>query len=223
MIIVHHLNQSRSHRVLWLLEELGLAYDIRYYTRDPDTLRAPAELRQVHPLGKAPVLEDGDLILAESGAIIEYLVERYGHGRLVPDPAMPERIQYAYWLHFAEGSAMPPLLLKLVFSRMQEAPMPWFVRPLVRRLANAASAAVAEPEITRHLDYMEQALSKTPWFAGDAFTAADIQMSFPIEASAARGGLDERWPHLQAFLTRIRGRDAYRRAVERGGAYDLLR
>lgn len=223
MIIVHHLNQSRSHRVLWLLEELGLAYDIRHYTRDPNTLRAPPELRQVHPLGKAPVLQDGELVLAESGAIIEYLVERYGQGELVPEPAMPERILYSYWLHFAEGSAMPPLLLKLVFARMPEAPMPWFVRPLARRFAKAASAAVAEPDIARNLDHMEQALSQTRWFAGHDFSAADIQMSFPIEASAARGGLDARHPNLQTFLTRIRSRGAYQRAVERGGAQDLLR
>src|SRR5207245_1196454 len=188
VIVVHHLNNSRSQRVLWLLEELGLAYDIKRYQRDPKTMLAPPALRQVHPLGKSPVLADGDVTLAESGAIIEYLVERHGNGRLRPPAGTPERVRYTYWLHFAEGSAMPPLVMKLVFDRIEKGPMPFFVRPIARAIAGRVKTNFIEPNIARQLDYMEAELA--PWFAGAQFTAADIQMSFPVEAAAARGGLD---------------------------------
>jgi glutathione S-transferase len=223
MIIVHHLNNSRSQRVLWLLEELGLEYDIRRYERDRKTMLAPPELRRVHPLGKSPVVTDGDLTLAESGAIIEYLVERYGKGRLAPRAGTPERLRYAYWLHYAEGSAMPPLLLKLVFDRIETAPMPMLVRPVARAIARRAKSSFIEPQIAQHLDYLETELGKSAWFAGDELTAADIQMSFPLEAAAARAGLDASRPKLVDFLARIHARPAFKRALERGGAYDLLR
>jgi len=176
MIIVHHLNNSRSQRILWLLEELGLEYEIKKYQRDPKTMLAPPELRAVHPLGKSPVVQDGDTIVAESGAIIEYLVGRYGDGRLAPAPGSPERLRYTYFLHYAEGSAMPPLLLKLVFDRVGSTPAPFFVRPIA-----------------------------------------------PLEAAAARGGLDAQYPKLSAFLERIHARPAYRRALERGGPYDFVK
>lgn len=222
MIVVHHLNDSRSQRVLWLLEELGLEYEIRRYQRDRKTMLAPPELRQVHPLGKSPVISDGGLTLAESGAIIEYLAERYGAGNLVPAAGTPERLRYSYWMHYAEGSAMPPLLLKLVFDRIEKGPMPFFVRPFARAIAQRAKSGFVMPQITRHLDYLEEELGNGNWFAGEQFSAADIQMSFPLEAAAARAGLNESRPRLMQFLERIHARPAYRRALERGGEYTLL-
>jgi glutathione S-transferase len=223
MIVVHHLNNSRSQRVLWLLEELEVEYEVKRYERDKSTMLAPPELRQVHPLGKSPVISDGDLTLAESGAIIEYLTDQYGAGRLAPPPATPERLRYTYWMHFAEGTAMPPLLLKLVFDRIEKAPAPFFVRPIARAIAGRAKSSFVQPNIDRNLDFMEAELGKTEWFAGNTFTAADVQMSFPIEGAAARGGLDAKRPKLMAFLGRIHARPAYARALERGGPYALLR
>jgi glutathione S-transferase len=218
-IVVHHLNNSRSQRVLWLLEELGLDYEIKRYERDPQTMLAPPSLRAVHPLGKSPVVTDGAQTLAESGAIIEYLVERHGGGRLVPAPGTPERLRYRYWLHYAEGSAMPPLLLKLVFDRVESGPMPFFVRPVGRAIASRVKSAFIEPQLKTHLDFQEGELGKSTWFAGDEFTAADIQMSFPLEVAVARAGLDASRPKLMAFLERIHARPAYRRALEKGGDY----
>ena len=222
MIVVHNLNNSRSQRVLWLLEELGLEYEVKRYQRDATTMLAPPELRQVHPLGKSPVIADGDTTLAESGAILEYLVERYGKGRLVP-PEGPQRLRYRYWMHFAEGSMMPPLVMKLVFDRMAKVPMPFFARPIARALAGKVKSAFIQPNIERHLDFMESELNRSLWFAGDEFTAADIQMSFPLEAAAARGGLDQSRPKLMAWLERIHARPAYKRALERGGEYSILK
>jgi glutathione S-transferase len=223
MIVVHHLNNSRSQRVLWLLEELGLEYEVKRYQRDAKTMLAPPALRAIHPLGKSPVITDGDLTMAESGAIIEYLVDRYGAGRLAPPAGTPERLRYTYWMHYAEGSAMPPLVLKLIFTQIPKAPMPALVRPFVRRIADGVRKTFVEPQIKLHLDYLEGELSKSTWFASDEFTAADIQMSFPVEGAASRGGLDGTRPKLMAFLERIHGRAAYKRALERGGPYELLR
>ncbi|MEP0920060.1 glutathione S-transferase [Leptolyngbya sp. DQ-M1] len=221
MITVHHLNNSRSQRILWLLEELELEYDIKYYDRDPKTLLAPASLRQVHPLGKSPVITDGTLIVAESGAIIEYLIEQYGQGRLAPPPGTPERLRYIYWLHYAEGSAMPPLLLKLVFDRIEQQPMPFFAKPIAHAIAKRTKETFIIPQITQHLNYLEAGLEKSPWFVGNEFTAADIQMSFPIEAAVARGGLNASYPRLREFCDRIHSRPAYQRALERGGKFQL--
>jgi len=223
MIIVHHLNNSRSQRILWLLEELGLAYEIKKYQRDPKTMLAPPDLRAVHPLGKSPVIQDGDTIVAESGAIIDYLVGRYGNGRLEPKPDTPERLRYTYFLHYAEGSAMPPLLLKLVFDRVESAPAPFFVRPIARAIANRVKDSFVLPQIRQHLAFLEGELAERDWFAGDAFSAADIQVSFPLEAASARGGLDGKYPKLSGFLERIHARPAYRRALERGGKYDFVK
>jgi glutathione S-transferase len=217
MITVHHLNHSRSHRVLWLLEELELLYEIKRYPRDPKTMLAPAGLKAVHPLGKSPVITDGELTLAESAAILEYLLERYGNGRLAPQSSSAEYRRFRYWMHYAEGSAMPPMLLKLVFDRVATGPMPFFIRPVARAIAKGANRAFIGPQLKTHLDYMEAELGKSDWFAGDAFSAADIQMSFPIEAARARAGLDESRPRLMNFLQRIQQRPAYKRAVERGG------
>jgi len=222
MITVHHLNNSRSQRVLWLLEELGLSYEIKCYERDPKTMLAPVSLREVHPLGKSPVITDGELTLAESGAIIEYLVKHYGNGRLIPAPDTPEYLRYTYWLHYAEGSAMPPLLLKLIFNQIEKSPMPFFARPIARSIVNRVNSSFIEPQITQHLDYMESEIGKSAWFAGNEFTAADIQISFPLEAAAAQAELNASRPKLMAFLNRIHERPAYQQALERGGAYKLL-
>ncbi|NKI95001.1 glutathione S-transferase [Rhizobacter sp. SG703] len=221
MIVVHHLNNSRSQRVLWLLEELGLPCEIRKYQRDPKTMLAPPELLQVHPLGKSPVITDDGNTLAESGAIIEYLLERHGRGRLAPAKGTPEALRFSYWLHFAEGSAMPPLLLKLIFDRIPKTPMPFFVKPIAKGISAKVLAMMVEPNLKRQLDFMEAELSKSEWFAGAEFSAADIQMSFPVEASAQRAGLDASRPKLMAWLKRIHARPAYRRALERGGPYDF--
>ena len=223
MIVVHHLNNSRSQRVLWLLEELGLEYEVKRYERDAKTMLAPPELLAVHPLGKSPVITDGDLTLAESGAIVEYLVEGHGAGRLAPPPGSRERVRYSYFMHYAEGSAMPPLVLKLIFTQMPKAPMSALVRPLVRGVADRVLKSFVLPQIKVHLDFIESELAKTGWFVGDAFSAADIQMSFPLEAAAARAGLDAGRPKITAFLEQIHARPAYRRALERGGRYELAR
>ena len=223
MIVVHHLNNSRSQRVLWLLEELGLAYDIKRYERDKKTMLAPLELKHIHPLGKSPVLTDGDLTLAESGAIVEYLVERYGDGCFAPSRQLPAYLRYRYWLHYAEGSLMSPLLLKLVFDKIERAPMPFFVKPLAKAISGKAKSSFIMPQINAHLDYLEAELGKGAWFVGNEFTAADVQLSFPIEAAAARGGLNASRPRLMDFLQRIHARPAYKRALDRGGEYELMR
>jgi glutathione S-transferase len=222
MITVHHLNNSRSQRVLWLLEELGVPYEIRRYERDARTMLAPPELRQVHPLGKSPVITDGDLVLAESGAIVETLIEQHRAGRLAPAPGSPERLRYRYWLHYAEGSAMPPLLFKLVFDQIAKAKMPFFAKPIAKAIVAKTMEAFILPNIKTHLDFMEGELGRSRWFAGADFSGADIQMSFPLEAAAARGGLNASRPRLMAYLERIHARPAYRRALEKGGPYSIL-
>ncbi|MCC2959774.1 glutathione S-transferase [Massilia sp. IC2-278] len=223
MITVHHLNNSRSQRILWLLEELGLEYEIKKYQRDPKTMLAPPELKAVHPLGKSPVITDDGTVVAESGAIVEYLVERYGNGRLVPAAGTPEKLKYTYFLHFAEGSAMSPLLMKLVFDRIENGPMPFFVKPVARGIARKVKEGFVNPNIQAQLDYLESELKARPWFAGSEFSAADIQMSFALEAAASRGGLGAQYPQLSGFLQRIHARPAYQRALERGGKYDYAR
>jgi glutathione S-transferase len=222
MVVVHHLENSRSQRVLWLLEELGVPYELKLYRRDPKTLLAPPELRAVHPLGKSPVITDGDLTLAESGAILEYLADRYGAGTMAPLPGTPQRLAYSYWLHYAEGSLMPPLLMKLVFDRVERAPMPFFARPVARGIARQVGAAFILPNLRTHLDFLEDALKDRDWFAGPAFSAADVQLSFPLEAAQARAGLDASRPRLAGWLERIHARPAYGRALERGGPFAII-
>ena len=222
MLTVHHLNNSRSQRVLWLLEELGVPYEVKRYERDAKSMLAPPSLLAVHPLGKSPLITDDEATVAESGAIVEYLVERYGGGRLIPPPGTPERLRYTYWLHYAEGSAMPPLLLRLIFERIRTAPMPWPFSAMARRIAGSVDDAFIGPQLRLHLNFMESELSSRPWFAGEEFTAADVQMSFPLEAAQSRAGLDESRPRLIDFLSRIHARPAYQRALERGGPYSFV-
>jgi glutathione S-transferase len=220
MVVVHHLNNSRSQRVLWLLEELGVPYEIVRYERDAKTMLAPPSLLAIHPLGKSPVIVDGDVTMAESGAIIEFLVGKYGDGRLTPAAGTAQRLRYTYWLHYAEGSAMTPLLFKLVFDRIASNPAPWPISAISRRIAATVTNSFIAPNLKRHLDYIEAELGAHAWFAGEQFTAADIQMSFPLEIAVTRAGLDAGRPKSMAFLERIHARDAYKRALERGGKYD---
>jgi glutathione S-transferase len=222
MITVHHLNNSRSQRVLWLLEELGTPYEIKFYERDKETMLAPPELKAVHPLGKSPVITDGDMTVAESGLIIDYLIKAYGEGALIPPPHTMDRMRYHYWLHYAEGSAMPPLLLKLVFGVLPER-APWFVKPIVQGIANTANKSFIDPQLKLHADYWESELSKTEWFAGSELTGADVQMSFPLEAADSRAGIATGYPKIHAFLNRIHARPAYKRALEKGGPYDFAK
>jgi glutathione S-transferase len=210
MIEVHHLNNSRSQRILWLLEELGLEYKIVPYQRDPVTRFAPPAIKSVHPLGKSPVIRDGALVVAESGAIVEYLVGRYGDGRLAPrrDFTSPDYVSYLHWLHFAEGSAMLPLLLKLYVGRLKEAGAPLSPR--------------IESEIKNHFDYMSSALGDRDYFVGNQFSAADIQLSFVLDAGGSRGPLRD-YPNLVSLHERLKARTAYRQAIERGGPYEVGR
>lgn len=218
MITVHHLNNSRSQRVLWLLEELGLPYQVKRYERDKQTMLAPPELKKIHPLGKSPVITDEGRTLAETGAIIEYILERYGNGRLIPPAGSDDHLRFIYWLHYAEGSAMTPLLLKLIFTRMP-ANAPGLMRGVVRSITRQAEARLADPAIKMHLDYWNDELSKSEWFAGSSFTAADIMMSFPLEAAAARADARSR-PRVSAFLDKIHARPEYQAALKTGGPYD---
>jgi glutathione S-transferase len=218
MIIVHHLNDSRSQRVLWLLEELGLRYEVKRYQRDAETMLAPAELRAVHPLGKSPVLEDGAVKIAETGAIIEYLLDAYGAGRLRPPTGTEEARRFTYWLHYAEGSAMTPLLLKLIFSQIPKR-VPWLFRPIAAGISRGMNARMIDPQIAAHTAYWEAELDRSAWFAGAAFSAADVMMSFPVEAAGSRVGFGADKPRLKAFLERIHARPAYKRALKRGGPY----
>lgn len=223
MITVHHLNNSRSQRVIWLLEELGVDYEIKRYQRDPKTMLAPKSLLKVHPLGKSPVITDGDTVVAESGAIVEYLIDRYDvEHKLAPSAGTPTRLRYTYWLHFAEGSAMSPLLMKLVFNHIEKASMPFFAKPIAKAISKKTKESFIEPQIKAHLDYIESELEKSTWFAGGRLSGADIQMSFPLEAAVARGGLNDSYPKITAFLKRIHDRAGYKRALERGGEYSLL-
>ena len=222
MIIVHHLNNSRSQRILWLLEELGLPYEIKRYERDAKTSLAPPELLKVHPLGKSPVITDGDITVAESGAIVEYLLDTYGEASgLRPARGTPAYRRFTYWLHFSEGSAMPPLLMKLVFLRIKTTPMPFFVKPIARGIADKVLGSFVDPNLRRQMQFMEAELANGPWFVGADFGAADIQMSFPIEAAKSRGELGAQLPRLNDWLARAHARPAYQRALARGGKYDF--
>lgn len=219
MLTVHHLNNSRSQRVLWLLEELGVPYEVVRYQRQPNML-APKELRAIHPLGKSPVITDNGNTVAESGAIVEYIVKTYGAGRLIPPDETPERLRYTYWLHYAEGSAMTPLLLKLIFGMLPKR-APRLIRPIANAISSKALATLVTPQLKQHMAFWESELGKSEWFAGNDFTAADIQMSFALEAAAARGGLENGHPKAMAWLAKIHARPAYQRALEVGGPYEV--
>ncbi len=221
MITVHHLENSRSQRILWLLEELGVDYEIRQYKRDPETRLAPRELLEVHPLGKAPMISDGDVTIAESGAIIEYLVGKYDNGRLLPADDTPARQCYTYWLHYAEGTFAPLMTLSLIMGRVENAPLPFFLKPVSKGIAAKVRDGYLRPNIERNLAFMESTLSRSTWFCGDNLTAADIQMSFAIEAAEVRADMSGT-PKITGFLERMRARPAYQAALEKGGPYTLL-
>jgi len=216
-ITVHHLENSRSTRILWLLEELEVPYEVKVYARDPRTSRAPVELRDLHPLGKAPVVTVDGLVLAESGAILEHLVDGVGQGRLRPDPGTPQAVQCRYWLHFAEGSLMPPLLLALIFGKLRRAKAPFFIKPVITGVADKVDAQYTSAELERLFGFVEQHLGQHPWFAGPELSIADVQMSYPVEAGLVRARLDGGHPNIDAWLARIHERPAYQRALARGG------
>ena len=220
-LIVHHLNNSRSQRILWLLEELGVPYKIQHHQRDAKTMLAPKELLAVHPLGKSPVIVDGKTTVAETGAIVEYILDTYGQGRLRPAAGTADHLRYRYWLHFAEGSAMPPLLMKLVFDEVQKAPMPFFVKPIAKAISQKVLGMLVWPNLKRQFDFIEAELGKSTWLAGDELTGADIMMSFPLEAAKQRAGLDASHPRMLDFVQRIHARPAYQRALKKGGPYDF--
>ena len=247
MITVHHLSSSRSQRIIWLLEELGVEYQVKRYERLP-TMLAPPELKKIHPLGKSPVITDGDVTVAESGqlhrpvstqrvdfagniqsmvrlhagAIVEYLVSEYGNGRLIPpQSAKQDRLKYTYWLHFSEGSAMPLVVMMLLFTKAPNS-APFFIRPLVRYIFGTVLTSFVQPGLKRNAVYMEGELNKSQWFAGNDFTAADVEMSFPVEAMAERGINMSDFPKLAGYLGAIHARPAYKRALETGGEYHLL-
>lgn len=223
MITVHHLNNSRSQRVLWLLEELELPYEIVRYQRDTKTMLAPPELQAVHPLGKSPVISDDGRVIAESGVIIQYLVHKYGRDWLQPGTDSDHALQLSYWLHYAEGSLMPLMVMKLVLGSVAKGPMPFFVRPVAKGIVAGIERAFLGPQATTHLRFIESQLQKRPWFVGDALSAADIQMSFPLEAARSRAGVNaSSYPNISAWLERIHARPAYKRALERGGEFHLL-
>ncbi len=222
MITVHHLENSRSQRILWLLEELGVAYDVKIYRRDPETSLAPEELTELHPLGKAPIVSDDEITLAESGAIVEYLVDKYDKGKLKPADGDTRKRAYTYWLHYAEGSLMPLMLMSLIVARIESAPMPFFARPIAKGIVTKVRQGYLDPNVKRNLAFLEATLNQSPWFCGETMTAADIQMSFPIEAAAVRTRLESDHPKLADFLERIHRRPAYQRALQKGGPYELL-
>ena len=223
MITVHHLETSRSQRILWLLEELGIDYKIKVYKRDPKTKLAPAALKKVHPLGKSPVITDGGETFAESGAILEYLVECYGdraHGDLAhlqPAVGSPAHRQVRFWMHYAEGSLMSWLVMKLVFMTLPTQPMPFFVRPIARALCSAVQTKLIDPNLATALAFIEDHLSHNTWFAGDHITLADFQMSFAVEAALSRASQSAHFVHLAAYQARMVARPAYQRAVAKGG------
>ena len=218
MIVVHYLENSRAHRILWLLEELGVPYDINVYRRGSD-MRAPASLKAVHPLGKSPVIEDGKVI-AESGAIIEYLIDTYGGETSRPVAGSDERLRYTYFLHYAEGSAMPLLVMKLVFAKLPSQ-VPFFVRPFAALIAKGAAKSFIDPQLEDHVAFWESELARDGYFAGAEFSAADIAMSFPLEAAMSRmeQGRERPLSAVRRYLEAIRARPAYQRALARGGAY----
>lgn len=223
MITVHHLETSRSQRVLWLLEELGVPYELKVYQRDKATRLAPPELKKIHPLGKSPVITDGDEVIAESGAIIEYLVETYGSlargdvAHLQPTPGTPEYRQCRFWMHYAEGSLMNWLVMKLVFMSIPRQPMPFFVKPIAKALCGKVQEKVVDPNVYTALDFMEQHLAQHTWFSGPHLTMADFQMSFAVEAALSRSGKASAYPLLQAYQQRMQARPAYQRGIAKGG------
>ena len=220
MIVVHHLEHSRSQRVLWLLEELGVDYEVKRYARHPKTMLAPPELKAVHPLGKSPVITDGNATVAETGAIIEYLIDAHDSaGALRPAAGSAAFADYRYWLHYGEGSLMPLLVMKLIFGSIPPK-TPALIRPIAKAIVGTVGKQFLDPNLDTHLGFIENTLQGRPWFAGDQLSGADILMSFPLEAAGTRAGGS--YPAIRAYVERLQSRPAYRKALERGGPYRLL-
>lgn len=223
MIKLHHLEHSRSQRIIWLLEELGLPYEVVLYKRDPKTYLAPKELLDIHPLGKSPVVTDGEITVAESAAIVEYLIDKAG-GKMRPENGTEAARQYTYWMHFAEGTAMPPLVMTLVFNKIENAPLPFFLKPIVLPIARGISAQVKSsfinPNLEKQFAFIEDHLSKNEWFCGDQMTGADFMMSFPLEAAASRADSIKEMPNIQKFVNKIHNLATYKAALKKGGPYD---
>ena len=220
MIKIHHLNNSRSQRILWLLEELHLEYEIIHYQRDKETMLAPKELQDIHPLGKSPVLEDGEMIVAESAVIVEYLIKKYGKEETMSYPIELERAtKHSYWYHFSEGSMMPPFLLKLVFDKIQSAPIPFFIKPIINKVCEKVLDGFVLPNVKRNLKFVEDALSENDFFMGHELSGADIMMSFPLEAGMSRIENKSDYPKILNFLDTIHQRSSYQAALKKGGEY----
>ncbi len=221
MITVHHLNQSRSQRIIWLLEELGLDYQVKQYSRDAETSLAPESLRQIHPLGKSPVIDDDGRVVAETGTIIEYVINRHGGGRMRPEAGSDAEIDYLYWMHFAEGTMMPPMVMALVLGRLTEAKVPFFAKPVVKKVEAQLRAVMVDRHLPAQFKLVENHLVGQNFLAGDSLTGADIMMSFPLEAAVIRTGIGADHPNIAAYVKRIHDRPAYRAALAKGGPYDF--
>lgn len=219
MITLHYLENSRAQRILWLLEELGIEYEVKHYYRDKVTQLAPAALKKVHPLGKSPVITDGEVCVSESAAIVEYLIDKYGKGKLIPSDDEQAMLKYREFMHYAEGTIMPFLVFTLIFNKIKEAPMPFFVKPIAKMIANKTLQGFVTPNVTSNLDYLEKQVAATGWFAGDTITGADFMMSFPLEAAAMRINLKIDYPNLAQYLDSIHTMPSYQRAVEKGLPY----
>lgn len=221
MITVHHLENSRSQRILWLLEELGLDYKIVEYKRDPETASGPESLKAIHPLGKAPVITDGELTVAESGAIIEYLLDRYDTEKRLRPTEGQALLDFRYWLHFAEGSLMPLLVMKLVMMKVPSNPMPFFIKPIAKMITDKIQEKFIMPRIGPQMSFIEETLGKHTWFVGDELSAADIQMSFPLQASSTRMDLAN-FPNISRFLKQVEAVPSYQKALSKGGVFSTL-
>lgn len=220
MVIVHHLNNSRSQRILWALEELDVPYEVKRYERDAVTNLAPDSLKKIHPLGKSPVITDDGKTIAESGAIIEYLCQTYGNNEFAPEVGSEAYQQYAYWLHFAEGSLMPQLLLKIVFDKVVTSPMPFFVKPIAKGISKKVMSGYVSPNIKSMLTYIESYLDGKQWFAGEQVSGADMQMVFPLEACVMNNVAGSQYVNIREYVKRVHARPAYKKALETGGPYD---
>ncbi|MFN8847659.1 MAG: glutathione S-transferase family protein [Bdellovibrionales bacterium] len=221
MLTVHHLEKSRSHRVIWLLEELGIPYELKIYKRDPKTLLAPPELKKIHPLGKSPVITDGSLVVAESGAILEYLVDKYGKGRFKPEIGTQEFQDYRYFLHYTEGSLMPYLVMSLVFNMLPQQPVPFFMKPVMKGISEAVHRMFLYPNLITHFEFLENHLKKSSWFAGPEMTATDIQISFALLSAESKLSSIFNYPKLKSINEKFRQRPAFKRALEKGGPIEF--
>lgn len=222
MITVHHLKQSRSHRILWLLEELQIAYHLKIYERDPKAKTAPADLVKIHPLGKSPVITDGEKVVAESGAILEYILDNYGQGKLKPvDKKSEDYLNYQYFMHYTEGTLMPQLVLSLIFNMIPKQPMPFFVKPIMKEISRNIHKMYINPQIHLNLNFLENKLKDNKWFAGDDFSVADIQLGFAIYSAQTLLKDQFNYPKLAQFLVKIQKRPSYQLALKKGGPIDL--